>query len=250
MQKIKELIPEFKERCNKNDSVSQYIFSEVSQKYDLSPLEKAELIIELGMNGIKIISNEEFTNSKEKEYSFKYSSIINEFNKLDLDEKYACIKYLADMIIDAQDITDKKIKERFWDKVNKLQMQYSYVPVVLIAFLDNADWNGRASLEEVTDRFYSFYMNRLNENKIAEKQDSKFSKKGFSLSQARSHIISIPLKRSFLVNYMFYDKKTDEIIMSPELWKSLSKSDIENIKEKCNSELDKYFKRLEGEYDE
>lgn len=250
MHKTRDLIPEFKEKCNKNDSISQYIFSDVSNKHDLSPLERAELIIELGMNGIKIISNEEYANSKEKEYSSRYNSIINEFNKLNLDEKYTCIKYLADMIIDAQDITDKKIKERFLSKVNKLQMQYSYVPVVLIAFFDNADQNGHASLERVTDSFYSFYMNRLNENKVAEKRDSKFCEKGFSLAQARYHIISIPLKRSFLVNYMFYDKTTDDIIISSELWESLSRSDVENIKDICNNALDKYFKRLEGEYDE
>ncbi|MDY2862693.1 MAG: hypothetical protein SOT68_00690 [Oscillospiraceae bacterium] len=63
--------------------------------------------------------------------------------------------------------------------------------------------------------------------------------------------------REWLRRYIMYDndgvgniKTTDDIIISSELWESLSRSDVENIKDICNNALDKYFKRLEGEYDE
>lgn len=90
-------------------------------------------------------------------------------------------------IIDA-----KNIKRKFIEFVRKMDMSYSYKPVLLLAFLDLMDENGRANIDEIVAFFKNFYQERRKAGKPVEKANSIFTRTEVSDAESKKTFCAIP----------------------------------------------------------
>jgi len=130
------------------------------------------------------------------------------------------------------------------DRILKMNLQYSYVAVLLKAFFSSCNDNGKADLHDVVRRYGDYYRERINAGNVSEKDDSIFSKRGFTDSDIRRNVLLNPLRRSFLANYLSYNKENDTIEMNGILWKMLSVRDKKVIIEICDNRLKDYYDKI------
>ena len=141
-------------------------------------------------------------------------------------------------------ITSQNIKGQFQKFVEKMDMSYSYKPVLLLAVLDNMDENGRVSIEAIVSSFREFYSLRRASGKVVEKEQSLFCHEGFTDVEAKKNILSNPFKRFADMRFLTYSKDLDFIEFNRDIFKRLTEEDYQKIRVICHQKLDEYYKRL------
>ena len=142
-------------------------------------------------------------------------------------------------------ITDENRKNIFTDMLEKNAMSYSYKPLFLKAFFENADENGSVSLDEIVIYFIKYYSERRRKGLVVENAKSAFANENVKYSNAKQVIIKYPLKRFENMSVVSFDKETKLITMDKAIWNSLSQSEISHIIAICNNKLEYYYKRIE-----
>ena len=171
------------------------------------------------------------------------SNIIEEFSKLSLDNKYKCLIKLAVIISDIETSNTALAKE-FVTKVEKMNLQYSYIAVLLKAFFEKCGIDGQARLDDIIDYYYGFYTERLCKGLISEQNDSILSKNGFNKADIRRIILYNPMKRSYLKEFLNYKHETEMIYMNVSLWNSFTNETIKRIIMICDQKLKEYYSRI------
>ncbi len=141
-------------------------------------------------------------------------------------------------------IDDSNRKELFMEMVEKMDMSYSYKPVLLKAVFANADSRGRVKLDDISAYFRSFYENRRNAGLVPEKSNSIFAKGGYTDKEAQRNILSNPFKRFEDMQMLRHTKTLGIIEVEPTVWKNLTDNEIKQIISTCDEKLENYFKRL------
>lgn len=70
-------------------------------------------------------------------------------------------------------ITPANMMDKFMEMVEKMDMSYSYKPVLLYAMLENVDEKGRVLVEDLIDYFIYFYEGRRKKGLVVEKKSRK-----------------------------------------------------------------------------
>ena len=76
----------------------------------------------------------------------------------------------------------------------KMRLQYSYKPLLLLSLLETGSINGTTTVSEAVLYFINFYNDRLEKGLVSEKADSIFSRKGVAFADARQNILSNAIK--------------------------------------------------------
>lgn len=219
----------------------------ITDEYELNNLQYSKICELLTMQGFDIVTDDEIeaviTDNKVVQ-SDQFATIIDEFNKLELKNKYRCLVKLALNIAAEDEQAQKKITEDFMHQIHNMTLQYSYIAVLLKAFFAKCNAMGKAKLVDLIDYFDMYYHNRLSKGLISEKNDSVFGKSGFSRGDIKRIILFNPLKRSFLAKYFDYDKAEEIVSINVVLWDMLSNLDKANIIETCEEKLNYYYVKL------
>ena len=133
-------------------------------------------------------------------------------------------------------------RERYFFTILK-----SYIAFLIKAFFKKANEDGIAFLDDLIDYFYNYYSQRKNKGEITEQNDSKLVKNDFSREIIKNVILFNPLKRSFLCDYMKYDKQIKSVIINQSLWNELTENDKKHIEKIADEKLDLYYKRISNE---
>ena len=141
-------------------------------------------------------------------------------------------------------IDDSNRKDIFIDMVKKMDMSYSYKPVLLKAIITNADSKGRIKLEDIVSYFRSYYESRRKNNLVVEKSNSIFAKGGYTDKEAQRNILANPFKRFEDMNMIHHTKTLGIVQVDEAVWKKLSNSDKQEIETICDEKLDEYYKKL------
>ena len=141
-------------------------------------------------------------------------------------------------------IDDSNRKDIFIDMVKKMDMSYSYKPVLLKAIITNADSKGRIKLEDIVSYFKSYYESRRKNNLIVEKSNSIFAKGGYTDKEAQKNILANPFKRFEDMNMIHHTKTLGIVQVDEAVWKKLSNTDKEEIELICDKKLDEYYNKL------
>ena len=141
-------------------------------------------------------------------------------------------------------IDDSNRKDIFIDMVKKMDMSYSYKPVLLKAIITNADSKGRIKLEDIVSYFRSYYESRRKNNLVVEKSNSIFAKGGYTDKEAQRNILANPFKRFEDMNMIHHTKTLGIVQVDEAVWKKLSNSDKQEIELICDKKLDEYYRRL------
>lgn len=141
-------------------------------------------------------------------------------------------------------IDDSNRKELFMEMVEKMDMSYSYKPVLLKAVFAHADNKGRVKLDDISAYFRNFYENRRNAGLVPEKSNSIFAKGGYTEKEAQRNILSNPFKRFEDMQMLRHTKTLGIIEVEPTVWKNLTENEIKQIISICDEKLENYFKRM------
>lgn len=142
-------------------------------------------------------------------------------------------------IIDA-----KNIKRKFIEFVRKMDMSYSYKPVLLLAFLDLMDENGRANIDEIVAFFKNFYQERRKAGKPVEKANSIFTRTEVSDAESKKNILRNPLKRFADMRFLSYSNDFACIELHRAILRHFTAEDAAEIRQICHAKLEQYYARF------
>lgn len=140
-------------------------------------------------------------------------------------------------------ITDSNRAELFMEMIRKMDMSYSYKPVLIKAIFENADEKGRVKLDDIVAYFRNFYEARRAAGLKVEKENSIFAKGGYSDAEARRNILVNPFKRFEDMQMLRHAKTLGIIEVDEAVWKRIDEGMKEEILEGCEEKLNGYFKR-------
>ena len=141
-------------------------------------------------------------------------------------------------------ITPTNIKEKFMKFVDKMDMLYSYKPVLLKAIFAHINEYGRVSVCDIVNYFVNFYEERKDKGLIAEKPTSIYQKGGYTGKDVERNIFNNPFKRFADMRFLQHSKNIEYIQVNPYVFRKLSGSDISHILQVCDEKLDMYYEKI------
>ena len=138
-------------------------------------------------------------------------------------------------------ITPSNMKYMFMDMVEKMDMSYSYKPVLLKAIFDHIDDKGRVRVEDLVDYFIDFYMDRKEKGLLVEKRRCIYLKDNYTRKEVERNIFANPFKRFEDMNIMKRSKDIEYIEINRHIIKKLTDEEIQWIVEHCDKKLEEYY---------
>lgn len=137
-------------------------------------------------------------------------------------------------------ITSNNMKDKFIDFVRKMDMSYSYKPVLLKGIFEHIDEKGRVRVEDLVDYFIDYYEDRREKGLVVEKRPCLYLR-DYTRREVQSNIFSNPFKRFEDMNFIKKSRDIEYIEVSRYIMKKLSIEEIEWIKNHCDNKLNNYF---------
>lgn len=141
-------------------------------------------------------------------------------------------------------ISDENRKDIFLNMVERMNMSYSYKPVLIKALFDCVDDDGKCGMPELITRFMDFYQKRIADGAVPEKVDSALSKPDCTYDEAEYVVLKYPLRRFSDIGALHYDKENNEVSFDAAVWAKLSASEKQSVVQKCAEKIAEYFDRL------
>lgn len=138
-------------------------------------------------------------------------------------------------------ITKENIKDMFMEFINKMDMAYSYKPVLLKAMLNECDSNGKAAVEDIIDYFIDFYNDRKAKGLQAEKKKSIYNEEIVDRKAVKKNIFTNPFGKYEEMNFMERCHDVEFVRFNKDVWKKLSSDEKLEIDRICDEKLRKYY---------
>lgn len=134
-------------------------------------------------------------------------------------------------------------KNLFMEMIEKMDMSYSYKPVLIKAVLKYADNKGRVKISDIVSYFRHFYESRRKAGLVVENPRSLFAKGGYTDKEAERNILQNPFKRFEDMAMVRHTKTLGIIEVDSFVWKKLTTEDKERIIKICDEKLAEYFEK-------
>ncbi len=141
-------------------------------------------------------------------------------------------------------ITASNIKEKFMDFIAKMDMSFSYKPVLLKTVFDHMDSDGKVRICDIVSYFIDFYEDRKEKGLPAEKASSIYQKGEYTEKDVERNIFSNPFKRFADMRFLKRCKDVTMIEINHTIFKKLTDEDKIYILKTCDEKLDEYYKRI------
>ncbi len=138
-------------------------------------------------------------------------------------------------------ITAANMMAKFMEMVEKMDMSYSYKPVLMYAMLENADEKGRVLIEDLIDYFIYFYEDRRKKGLTVEKKKCIYLNGDYTRSDVKNNILSNPFKRFADMGFMRQSKDLEYVEFSRNIWNKMTKEVTKQIIEYSDKALDRYY---------
>ena len=142
-------------------------------------------------------------------------------------------------------IDDSNRKAMFMDMVRRMDMSYSYKPVLVLAILECADPSGRMKLDDLVSFFRAFYTKRRAADLPVEKKNSLYCREDVTDKEIERNILVNPFKRFEDMQMMRHTKTLGIVEVDSTIWKRLTDEEKGEIKQICQEKLQHYYARLE-----
>lgn len=137
-------------------------------------------------------------------------------------------------------ITPANMKDKFMDMVNRMDMSYSYKPVLLKGIFEHIDEKGRIRLEDLVSYFIDFYEYRRERGLLVEKRKCLYLRE-YTRKEVERNILSNPFRRFEDMNFMRKSRDVKYIQLSRHILKNLKSDEIDWIIRHCDKKLKKYY---------
>jgi len=152
------------------------------------------------------------------------------------------------MAIGAPKLEEHTIRDRFFEFIDKMDMAFSYKPVMLLALLDTVDSQGRAQVLEVARRFQSFYKDRREAGLVVERPGSrKVPVDELDEPGIRRLMLEMPFEKFERRRFLKYDSDLAYIRFEPRLWRQFAAADLQQIRDLCTRSIHAYYQRLQAD---
>ena len=141
-------------------------------------------------------------------------------------------------------IDDSNRKAMFMDMVRRMDMSYSYKPVLMLAVLACADSKGRMKLSDLAQFFRSFYADRRSRGLIVEKPNSLYCREDVTDKEIERNILANPFKRFEDMQMMRHTKTLGIVEVDNSVWKRLTEEEKTEIRGIFEEKLEGYYCRL------
>lgn len=163
--------------------------------------------------------------SESKKFNYFYEETIKMYAK----------KYKWDII------TPSNIKDKFINFINKMDMSYSYKPVLLKAIFEKVNNEGEIKISDIVDYFISFYCDRKNKGLVVEKKPCLYLQNEYSRKDVEKNIFANPFKRFADMRFLKRCNDFQHIKINNNIFKKLSLEEIESIIKQCDIKLKAYY---------
>jgi len=140
-------------------------------------------------------------------------------------------------------ITPSNMKDMFIEFIKKMDMSYSYKPVLLKATLEHIDEDGRARLCDIVDYFIEYYTDRKGNGLVVEKSTSIYCKEDFTRKEVEANVLSNPFKRFADMRFLQRCRDIENIEVHPYIFSKLTSEDRAWINSWCDKKLTEYYRR-------
>jgi len=123
----------------------------------------------------------------------------------------------------------------------KMDMSYSYKPVLLKAVFEHIDEKGRVNINDLVDYFIDYYSSRKENGLVVEKKPCIYKRDDYTRKEVERNIFSNPFKRFEDMNFMKRSKDIEYIEVNKHIMKKLTSDDIKWIIMHCDERLEEYF---------
>lgn len=138
-------------------------------------------------------------------------------------------------------ITPANMMNKFVEMVEKMDMSYSYKPVLLYAMFENVDDKGKVLIEDIIDYFIYYYEDRRKKGLIVEKKKCIYLGGNYTRKEVMQNIFNNPFKRFEDMGFMKRRRDIEYVEFNSHIWKNITKENIINILKLCDKSLDEYF---------
>lgn len=238
---IGPILDEIQDLSKDKGHITEWDLSKILIKAKLPRLLISAVYDELSEMGIRVVD-------KDASEHYSYSDVTKKADNAQKEKKSRLQKRVQKYRSRKEEFANEdgqNIIKEFYTDLTKPRMQYSYFPLVFLAFFDRDPITEMMSMSDMILYFRAFYKNREEQGLIVEKKASIFVKGSPTDSEIKRLILFNPLGRSCLIKYFQYDKNTDKIYLNKSMYNALTKDDVDIITGIAMSLLNDYYRKLE-----
>ncbi len=135
-------------------------------------------------------------------------------------------------------------KQEFLDFVKSRNLSRSYKPVMLKAFFELVDREGKVLIADLVREFRAYYIKQIEAGKPLEKNRSLMASPTEASDQAiKQLIITNPLERFLIKNFIIYFPEEGVLQIAPQLWRALLHYEVKDALKSADEQIHYYLTR-------
>lgn len=131
--------------------------------------------------------------------------------------------------------------KKLMDYCRKMNMSYSYKPVLIMSLLDMGNGDGSISVANAVKYFRNFYEIRRQQGKLVERKNCIYMNSDVTDSQIASNMISNPIHALIESDFFFFDMDQKLFSLNPAIWRAMNLNEKAELMNICSSNIDKYY---------
>ena len=136
-------------------------------------------------------------------------------------------------------------KQEFLDFAKSRNLTKSYKPVMLKAFFKLVDREGKVRIDDLVKEFREYYVQRASEGRPLERSASLLSDPTRpSDHEIKRLIITHPLERFLIKNFLEYFPEKGILRIAPQLWQALHYYEVLDTLNMADEQIEYYYARI------
>jgi len=138
-------------------------------------------------------------------------------------------------------------KQEFLDFTQSRNLSKSYKPVMIKAFFKLVDREGKVKIDNLVREFRDYYVQQLNAGHPLEHNSSLMAQPAEASDQAiKRLIITNPLERFLIKNFIEYFPEEGVLRVAPQLWQELYYYEVIDAVKSADEQISYYVARHKG----
>ena len=150
----------------------------------------------------------------------------------------------TDLNLQAKPLASDEWRQEFLDFAKSRNLSRSYKPVLVKALFKLIDREGKVKMDDLVREFRDFYMQRANQGLPVETGATLLNDPTTaSDNELRRLIITNPLQRFLIKNYLEYYQDEDIVQVTPQLWHDLRYYEMMDVLKSADEQITYYYSR-------
>jgi hypothetical protein len=150
----------------------------------------------------------------------------------------------TELNLQAKPLASDEWRQEFLDFAKSRNLSRSYKPVLVKALFKLADREGKVKMDDLVREFRDFYLQRANQGLPVETGATLLNDPTTaSENEIRRLIITNPLQRFLIKNYLEYHQDEDIVQIAPQLWHDLRYYEMMDVLKSADEQIMYYYSR-------